>query len=326
MACCLLLSVSVAPIARAQASAPAPSPIFVFAQPFWINLHHFLYVLGRVENKASDIQRRAVAGAAANQDAGFAALSPLEQQTWRAAVAAYAAGASKQDTVFDKDLYTATQALAAIADHAAPRGADIPAAMSAALEQAAPIYRRAWWTSHQQANSARIADLSRRVDKDGAAILAFITRTYQEPWPPAGYPVNISAFSNWAGAYSTGDRLLVVSSLDPGTEGALGLETIFHEAMHQWDDAILAKLLAAGRRQNVTRVPGGLTHTMIFYTAGEAVRRVMPDHVPYAEANEMWKNGVFATFKPVLDAAWKPYLAGSGTLDAALDDIMRRIQ
>jgi hypothetical protein len=46
------------------AQAPPPSPIFTFeADEFWLNLHHFLHVLGRAQAKTPDASRSAVAGA-----------------------------------------------------------------------------------------------------------------------------------------------------------------------------------------------------------------------------------------------------------------------
>ncbi|OLC42815.1 MAG: hypothetical protein AUH43_21755 [Acidobacteria bacterium 13_1_40CM_65_14] len=57
-------------------------------------------------------------------------------------------------------------------------------------------------------------------------------------------------------------------------------------------------------------------HHFIF-TAGDAVRRVMPDHVPYAEAAGVWQRG-FQRFKIPLEETWKPYLDGRGTRDEAL--------
>lgn len=56
----LLATAFVVSAAREQPAAPSPAKIFVFAQPFWVNLHHFLYVLGRAENRAPDRARRAV--------------------------------------------------------------------------------------------------------------------------------------------------------------------------------------------------------------------------------------------------------------------------
>lgn len=57
---------------------------------------------------------------------------------------------------------------------------------------------------------------------------------------------------------------------------------------------------------------------MIFYTAGDAVRRQIPGHVTYAEANGMWTSGPFARYKLALDKAWRPWLDGRTTRAAAL--------
>jgi hypothetical protein len=306
----------------AQTKAP---PIFrLQADGFWLNLHHFLYVLGRAEARMPDIQRRAVAGAPKDQEAGLGTLTEAERQTWRDVVTTYAKGLSQKDAVFDQEMHGATNALAAIgASYPAASTPGLDPATARALDRAAPIYRKAWWPRHQKANHARVDELQKLLSQYGAAVLAYVTRAYREPWPAAGFPVNLSAYSNWAGAYSTRNDLLVVSSLDEGNQGLLGLETIFHEAMHQWDDQTFEKLRAAAKRTNVAQVPGGLTHTMIFYTAGEAVRSVVPLHVPYAEKNGLWAINSFASFKPKLDEAWKPYLAGRGTLDDALAGVLK---
>lgn len=42
-----------------QAEARPPAPIFVFkTDEFWLNLHHFLSVLGRAANKTADASER----------------------------------------------------------------------------------------------------------------------------------------------------------------------------------------------------------------------------------------------------------------------------
>jgi hypothetical protein len=155
----------------------------------------------------------------------------------------------------------------------------------------------------------------------GPPILKFLTRAYQLPWPADGYPVQVSAYANWAGAYSTEGRLLVVSSLDPGMQDDVALESVFHEAMHQWDEEIGRRLRTAGRNAGVG-VADDLSHALIFYTAGEAVRHVLPAHVSYAEANGMW-NRRLGRFKTPLDSAWKPWLSGAGTQERALDALVR---
>jgi len=313
----------------ALATLAQPARIFVFEQPFWVNLHHFLYVLGRNELRAPDRTRRAVADAPKEQDAGLATLSPAEQATWRAAVTAYGNGWSRKDAVFDSDLVALTHALVRAGDArrtlpalAGPPGLPgLDAATATILNSVAPIYRATWWPAHTRANADRITALETLIAQYGARVLAYITHAYQQPWPADGYPVNVSAYTNWAGAYSTDDRLLVVSSRDAGTTGLAGLETIFHESMHQWDGQVAATLTAAAERQHKT-VPDLLSHAMIFYTAGAAVQSVAPDYTPYADANGIWQRGP-GPFKAPLDAAWKPYLDGRGTLDAAIDAVIR---
>jgi len=319
----LLLAAGAGPATAGRHIGQA-QPIFRFMPDgFWLNLHHFLHVLGRAEAQMPDRQRRAVAAAPAEQAAGLAALTGAEQQAWSEVVTAYAAGPSRKDLVFDRDMVATTTAIQRAGSPASLAAAKVDPAVAALLDRAAPIYRAMWWPAHLKANTAQVVSLQALVDRDGAAILKYVTRAYQQPWPADGYPVNISGFTNWAGAYSTGDRLLVVSSLDPGTQGMQGLEIVFHEAMHQWDNPIHARLQRLARQHGTPPVQDLLTHAMIFYTAGEAVRTVSSGHVPYAEANGLWKQKGLGSFKAALDAAWKPYLEGKGTLDEALIALLK---
>lgn len=300
--------------------------IFTFRAGFWLHLHHFLYVLGRVENSAPDRTRRAVAEAPRDQSEGLSRATPGQVALWREAVQAYASGPSRLDAVFDRDLWEVTAALSGVEEAASLDGVAVPAAVRNALERAAPVYRDLWWPAHGRRSRDFADELQTWVRLDGATILSIVTRVYGESWPAGGFPVNVSAYTNWAGAYSTGDRLLVISSRDPGLAGSLALETVFHEAMHQWDDPMQARLTAAAARQRVARVPDGLSHALVFYTAGEAVRRVVAPHVPYAEANGLWTRGPLAPFKPALDTAWLPYLRTGANLDAALDALLTAAQ
>jgi len=306
-----------------QAEPPAHAPIFTFHSGFWLNLHHFLYVLGRVEAAMPDITRRAVAGAPDDGARGLAALSDTERRLWRDVVTAYATGPSRRDPVFDQDLIDAGTTLARAGDAASLDGSGVSPDLAVLLERAAPLYRRIWWESHEHANRARERQLDSLVNRHGARVLAFITRVYPFAWPADGYPVQLAAWVNWAGAFSTGDRHLVVSSLDEGTRDDLGLEILFHEAMHQWDNDVQRRLDAAATAAG-KRIDGPLSHAMIFYTAGEAVRAAVPGHDPYAEVNGMWLRRM-RPYKTILDEVWKPYLDGAGTFDDAIRRIVARL-
>jgi hypothetical protein len=249
-------------------------------------------------------------------------LTPAEVATWRAAVSTYADGPSRLDPIFDAALIEAGGILAQASDAPTLDGTGLDPDLRRTLEETAPIYRKAWWQVHRAANQRWRAAIDPQIARYGPDILAFITRAYGLAWPEEGYPVRVAAYSNWAGAFSTEGDLLIVASLDPGNAGLSALETVFHEAMHQWDDEIWELLVRhAGNQGRYIR--RDLTHAMIFMTAGEAVRSVVPDYVAYAEANGIWERGMGAYHRPALAAAWLPYLQGRGTQDEAFVELVQ---
>ncbi|HUP21894.1 MAG TPA: hypothetical protein VNB06_03025 [Thermoanaerobaculia bacterium] len=322
---------TVTALSPAAAGTPAvdesPPRIFRFTTDgFWLNLHHFLYVLGRVEARMPDVERRAVAQAPGDEKRGMEELSLEEQALWREAVAIYAEGPSQLDMVFDEKLFEATHRL---------KGAEsleeleIDSRWKDALEKAEPLYRRAWWPEHRAANAAWVEATEPLLDEHGEAVLDFLLRAYGQTWPEEGYPVQLSGYANWAGAYSTEGHLLVISSLDDAMRATLaGLEIVFHEAAHQFDSAVFDELVAAARAEGI-RFGRGLGHALLFYTVGEAVRNAASEHVPYAHAYGVWSRGM-GQFLPALEAGWQPYLAsealGDGTARrAALRALMRAL-
>ena len=112
-------------------------------------------------------------------------------------------------------------------------------------------------------------------------------------------------------------------------DGLHGLEIIVHEGMHQWDGQIFAALASHARTLNVV-IPRDLTHAMIFFTAGEAVRRIDSTYIPVADAFAVWPKQLSGAslpalrLKPALEEVWKPYLNGSGTRDEALAALVAR--
>ncbi len=303
----LLLSAA-APLWPRRAPAQTPA-LFAFHNRFWLNLHSFLYVLGRAKNNTPDSQRGSVIDAITDGD-------PLE--TFATEVAAYSATASRQDAVFDPSLTALTKRLAFI-DDASPLPDDLDAGVRYALRDAAPAYRTAWWPRHSAANIERIGEIQPLVNRYGSPIAPELARLWMNQWPPAGFDVQVSAYANWAGAYSTANGLIVLAGADPAMSGTQGLESIFHEAMHQWDDDMDARI-AAIARQLKARIPPQFSHSLIFYTAGYVVAKAVPDHQSYATKNGLWKRGLASPED--LDRCWRPYLDGKTTLDDALRNLL----
>jgi hypothetical protein len=120
-----------------------PTPVerlFTFRQSSWLNLHHFLYVLGRARNNEPDSRRGAVAGAVAD---GREILDLPEPESKKASLLCH------------------------------PR---FDAEVREALWTAAPIYRRVWWARHSAANQERTVELQRLIAQYGDAIAREVSR------------------------------------------------------------------------------------------------------------------------------------------------------
>jgi hypothetical protein len=104
-------------------------------------------------------------------------------------------------------------------------------------------------------------------------------------------------------------------------------EWTLHEAMHQWDRQTVTAMREAAPS---ARIPRDLTHALIFYTSGEAVRRVDPKHVPMADAIDIWSLRLSGAtlpadrLKPLLVEIWQPWLDGRGTRNEALAALVIR--
>lgn len=230
-----------------------------------------------------------------------------------------------KDPVEDNDLIHIGQALAAAEDTERLSNVGIDPAVRETLEGAAAIYRKAWWPLHRSANQAWTSSMQPLLRQHGPAILSFITHAYETPWPVEGYPVHLVAYANWAGAFSTRGKLLVVSTnAGGGMQGLVGLEILFHESMHQWDLEMQKAILEQAERMGKQVRAEVLSHALIWITAGEAVKHVVPTHVPYAEVFGIWSGGNQPLQIP-LQKTWKPYMAGHGTRAEALAAVMDAI-
>jgi hypothetical protein len=311
--------------------AAPPSAIFrIETDEFWLNLHHFLYVLGRAQGKTGDATREAVADAPSENARGFEKLTAGEQTAWKDAVNAYSSGLSLRDAVREDPTVTVTAMLADADDAPTLAGVAIDASVRQALERAAPIYRKAWWSEHRAANRAWRASIERLVAEHGETVRDFIVKAYGLEWPTAGFAVHAARFSNWAGAYSSARGVLVIASGYGGNSGLRGLEGLFHEGMHQWDGQMYALLGAQAKHVKAT-VPVDMPHALIWVTAGEAVRRLDPTYVRTVDAAGIWNRGSSGAAEPLLrlkaplEEIWLPYLAGRGTRDEALAALLARI-
>jgi hypothetical protein len=272
-------------------------------------------VLGRARIGSLDSRRAAVIKAPADVE-GLAARPEEERIIWDEVVHFHAGGPAVKDAVFDADFVATTRKLADAPDTADVASLGLDPQLAGTLRLAAPVYRAVWWPRHARANETRIEQLRGLADNYGAALVKRLTSVHGTQWPTQPRVIDVAAYSNWAGAYSTDDGLIVVASTGEAIAGSLGLEILLHESSHQWDDEIGRRLEAIAVKVGKP-LPGLLSHALIFYTSGELVAEAVPGHVPYAVKFGLWNQQGLGAFKPLLDQYWRPYIRGTGTFEEA---------
>jgi hypothetical protein len=294
----------------------APASLFEFHSSFWLNLHLFLYNAARAQ---AGLDTRASAERALAETVGIATLSSDDQQTWRAAVADYVAGPARRDLLFDEGMVAVGNQLAPLDPASSPSLIGPDAGIAQALGRAAEIYRRLWWPRHDAQNLAWEASMRPLIADHGPAIATYETRAFEVSWPQQPIRVDVAAYANWAGGY-TSERPshTIIPSGDPGDQHDQGLEVLFHEALHTMDYPLF-RALGAAFEANGKPLPRDPSHVFIFYTAGAATRQAVAGHVPYAELNGLWERVPdFKKALPLLEAHWQPHLDGQVSLNDAI--------
>lgn len=301
---------------------PYPLPVFEFHSGFWLNLHHTLY---------RQVRQQRTPGAPTAQV--ITNLSPAEQKAWDAAVAFYTESYAEKDLLFSLEMVLIKNQLGdfeTCEDLAGMRkktcDAGLPKRLTEALDTAAPIYRAHLWAEHDRDNRRWIAAVAPLVRLNGLNLSHRLAEIYETDWPRERIRVDVTAFANSAGAYTTVDPLrITVASTDPRNQGAEALEILFHEASHGISDNVQNAILRECRQRDKP-VPRDLWHALLFYTTGEVIRPAVfssdsakprSGYVPYAVREGLYKRG-WENYLRVLTEFWQPYLDGNASFDDAI--------
>ena len=328
-------------IAQQVESEYGPLPVFEFHSGFWVNLHHTLYYQARERNEAIT-DRSAARSSATNKPPGLPqVLTPAERQAWDAAVSFYVENYADKDLLFSTDLTLLKNQLGDFEDCEELTGrtkrtcdAGLPGKIAPVLESAAPAYRAHWWPDQDRANRRWIARVAPLVLEQGVGISQRLADIYQTKWPKEKIRVEVSAYANGAGAYTTVDPLRVtVSSTDSRNQGSAAFEVLFHEASHGIAEIVQTAIIRECRQRNKA-IPRDLWHALIFYTTGEVIKPLMtendeaaagrpgrgmpePSYKPYAIREGLYQRG-WNNYFELLTRFWQPYLDGKASFDDAI--------
>jgi hypothetical protein len=327
----------------------ASLPVFEFHSGFWVNLHHFLYHEARARlsvKEAADAAHKPE-GPVLRQSGAGAALSPAEQKVWDGAISYYVANYASKDLLVNIDLILLKNQLGDFEDCRELTGkkqqrcdAGLPGNIGPVLEVAAPIYRAHWWADHDRANRRWVARVAPLVREQGVGLSERLADIYQTRWPKERIRVEVCAYANAAGAYTTLDPLRVtIASSDPRNQGAEAFEVLFHEASHSIAQPVEAAI-SRECKQREKPIPRNLWHALIFYTTGEVLRPIMkgtteveksggdgpskpapppvkPNLVPFELRDILTQRG-WEQYHLLLVLYWQPYLDGKVTFEDAI--------
>ena len=323
-----------------------PLPVFEFHSGFWVNLHHFLYHEAKTRELAKDAReafgKSAVPGL--KPKPGLQpSLSPAEQKIWEDAITYYTANYTNKNLLINIDLILLKDQLGDFEDCDELTGkkqrvcdAGLPGRAGVLLESVAPIYRAYWWPGHDRANRRWVARVAPLVREQGVGLSERLADIYQTKWPKQKIRVEVSAYANTAGAYTTLDPLRVtIASLDSRNQGPEALEVLFLEASHSIAIPVENAISRECKQRDIP-IPRDLWHALIFYTTAEVLRPVMqdsspdsaspdssasqkssPSTVPFMLQERLTQRG-WEDYHLRLSLYWQPYLDNKVTFEDAI--------
>jgi hypothetical protein len=295
---------------------------FDFHSDPWINLHHFLFQWARASSRPKPGDSRPRVDVPEMEQLGD--LTEAERQAWDRAVGYYRERVIAGNLVFDRPLIVLRGKLGALA--CAPGGeTGVDPELWQVLSDAMPVYRRHWWPRHHAANVAWIEERMGQLRSYERVLSARLAEAYGGEWPAERLRVDVAAYSNWAGAYTTNDpNQLTISSRD--YTGLEGLEILFHEVSHaSFFEQRLFGQLAAAFRAHGGRPPARLFHVIQFVTPAVLMRVVLGSKrlAGYRSiAERVNAKGTTAAQYRVVVKEWTPFLDGKATRTEALDRIV----
>ena len=315
-------------------------PVFELHSGFWINLHHTLYYEARQRRAFLSREANATKSAAPKSVLAGKGLNDAEQKAWDDAVAYYMVNHADKDLLFTTELIQLKDQLGDFEDCDELSGrkrkfcdAGLPSNLTQSLEAAAPVYRAHLWPEHDRANRRWILQVAPLVREQGVGLSERLADIYQTRWPHEKIRVDVVAYANWAGAYTTVDPLRVtISSLEARNQGPQALEVLFHEGSHGIAETVEAAIIRECRQRDKP-IPRDLWHALVFYTTGEVIRTVLTSspasrgdkgkgapengYDTYAFREGLYQRG-WKSYLELLQRFWQPYLDGKASFDDAI--------
>ena len=280
--------------AVAQTVTRSPAGYFEFHVDPWVSLHHFAYHFVRAEESQRRLRGRV--SLAEEDRRAMSADVRNACMSLRSAYQPYIEG----NLLFDPDTRAIAEALVdgveAVPDKSVRN----------ALTACMPGYREALWPRHRAASANLLQRLMAQLGEHEEMMADRFAATLEGSWPGSPIRVDLTAYANWAGAYTDDSPPnITISSYDDDV-AAHAFELLFHEAGHtiSFETSLLA---AANAALEATGLESDrYWHFILFYAAGRVTAEVLedPSYVPYADATGLTRRESSAPFYDALSTTW----------------------
>ncbi len=322
----MLLSAPSGSLGQAHERTPgATTPRFAFYSDFATNLNDALIAAGTARNFGKPELFHS-----GTEESCFGELPPSARAAWDRAVEYYAEIISPAGS--DRQVYLLRVHLVGFDEQLEDAGARQFVEIARSFRTAStPAYETCRWATQDAENRRWIEDLTSQLAVHEKRIAHRLEALYQKPWDGLPIPVDIVETVNWSGANTiyrdpAGGHLLISNSY----QGLAALEIVFHEASHLLmgrGDPLRHALDEASSALDLP-LPGDLWHVVLFYTTGEAVRRILDDagkseYTPIIY--EIFERSKWGRYRDAIESTWPAYMDGGRTFPEAAADLIQAI-
>ncbi len=284
--------------AKAPDNEPVLSPggHFEFHTDPWISLHHFVFHLARENARELLLSRRVPILPQDREAMTPEFVAALEQ--------AFAAYEPYLDTslLFDDQ----TQRISEELTHGPETLDDLE--IRAALTRLMPIYLETVWPHHRAASIALRTQLMQPLVVHEDQLAQRLAQFLESEWPSDPIRVDLTAYANWAGAYTFDPPpRITLGSYDEALVAGYGFELLFHESTHT---ALLGANLSPAADRALAAA--GLSndrfwHYGLFYISGRITQGVLgdDDYEMYAAATGLTSRSSSSVFYEAFDDNWE---------------------
>lgn len=245
---------------------------FTFHNNKWMNLHHFFY------EQASHGQKRklkddGVSFINTNDSLTVERLDNNTREVFLSGISFY-----KKNVINQPLLIKSGRILKWLQRQPDKKIADTTYSSSFTniLNTLEPIYNEYFWEKHKTQNQVLLDRFKNTISANEKYVIQKLENLSGNQWSKV-VRVDITAYGNWAGAYSPASDNIVVSSMDPLMHSTLFVEFVFHESSHLLFDRYspFRKSLYQISKETNIKYPRNLWHAAMFYLSGLATKEAL---------------------------------------------------